>query len=61
MALQPLTDADFNTVANDPTFVEQGAVVSENAENKRIAKPGTSENSENKRIAAKKSEVPPVE
>lgn len=58
MALKPLTDADFNTVSNDKLFVEQGAVVVNNAENKRIADDGVQnakENAENKRVSAKKA------
>lgn len=58
MALKPLTEADFNTVAQDKLFIEQGAYVVNNAENKRIADNGTQnakENAENKRISAEKA------
>lgn len=56
-----VTNADFNTVANDPLFTEQGAVVVNNAENKRIVDDGVQnakENAENKRITAKKVVAP---
>lgn len=58
MAVTKPTDADFNAVAQDKLFTEQGAVVVNNAENKRIADDGVQngkENAENKRISAKKA------
>lgn len=61
MALKPVTKADFNTVAQDALFTEQGAYVVNNAENKRIADDGVQnakENAENKRITAKKATEP---
>ena len=60
MAVTKPTDADFNAVAQDKLFTEQGAVVVNNAENKRIALGNAlnafdnGENAENKRISAER-------